>query len=576
MWVTHSGAQTAMPEASRPEVAESLQRCEALGLGGDVSPPYIGELDRGERLVNAARPVLDELHELLTGVRVAVVLSDEAVQVLDTRVADPGLARAFEERGGVAGYSWAEEHAGTSAIALAAMTGRPMYVSGAEHFRRVDHDITAAAAPILDPFDQHVVGTLNLSGPVDAASPHMLASVVQAARSVQQRLYDDASVSDHRLLARFLAERDRAADEAVFVVNERMVLSNGPATALLQAVDRGTLWEQALDTTAGMRGIATDNLLTLRDGRSLTARFEKTDPSCVGTGVLVRVGVSERELAGDRGERRQAPRRVRSARYLEDEVNDAATFTGGILIAGEPGSGKLAAAEELHHAAGRGQLAIADGAKEVLNGVGLLRDIAAAAAEPNTTLVVRHVECLGVSALTMLRTLLADRGSGARIVATMNVDPHHRERPDLADLFPHRIHVPPLRERLTELPEIVATLMRRHGATGQMQPAAIEALARHEWPGNLRELDDTVKAVVASRHTCDITVRDLPRAFTTARPPRKLTRMEHLERAAIQQALAEAGGNRTRAAEMLQIGRATLYRKMRSFGLEELELRDAA
>jgi transcriptional regulator of acetoin/glycerol metabolism len=101
-----------------------------------------------------------------------------------------------------------------------------------------------------------------------------------------------------------------------------------------------------------------------------------------------------------------------------------------------------------------------------------------------------------------------------------------------------------------------------------MQPAALRALALYEWPGNIRELDAVISKVVASRRTCDISVRDLPATHIGAGSPRRLTRMEHVERSAIQQALLEAEGNRTQAAAILQIGRATLYRKIKSYGLD--------
>lgn len=519
--------------------------------------------------MRAARPVLDDLRSLLEDVRVGIALTDADVQVLDTAFTDLSVSDSFEENRGTPGYSWAEEHVGTSAIALAAKNRRATYVRGAEHYWKAARDVTAAAAPIFDPFSEEVAGALVLSGPLSDASPHMLAAVVQAARVVQQSLYEQGSVSDHLLLARFLAERARSGEDAVFVVNESMVLSNGPGTALLHSLDRATLWEQALDSTASMQGSTATNLLTLRDGRSLTARFEKSDPGSVRGGVLVRVTSEEAAPArGDRTRVRRAPARpVR--RYLDLEIARAVSQAGGILISGEPGSGKLAVAEEIHHQLGHAQLAIADAAKD-LNGTGsdLRRDLMAAAAEPDTTLVLRHVECLGLPALTALRGTLGDGAGRARIVATMNADPHRPERSDLGDLFPSRVQVPPLRDRVDELPALVATLMRRHGATGQMQPAAIEALGRHEWPGNIRELDATIKTVVAARRTCDITVRDLPMALTSVVRPRRLTRMEHLERAAIRRALIEAGGNRTQAAATLQIGRATLYRKLKSFGLE--------
>jgi transcriptional regulator of acetoin/glycerol metabolism len=66
-------------------------------------------------------------------------------------------------------------------------------------------------------------------------------------------------------------------------------------------------------------------------------------------------------------------------------------------------------------------------------------------------------------------------------------------------------------------------------------------------------------------HGSELTLADLPVQYH--RGGRRLRRIEHVERAAIVQALAEAGGNRTKAAGILEIGRATLYRKMRVYGL---------
>jgi transcriptional regulator of acetoin/glycerol metabolism len=101
-----------------------------------------------------------------------------------------------------------------------------------------------------------------------------------------------------------------------------------------------------------------------------------------------------------------------------------------------------------------------------------------------------------------------------------------------------------------------------------MLPAAIQALSRNDWVGNISELESVVNAALVGRRTCDLTVRDLPAAYQDVRGRRRLTRMEQVERAAIVSALAAAEGNRTQAARIAGIGRATLYRKMKAYGID--------
>jgi transcriptional regulator of acetoin/glycerol metabolism len=559
--------------ALRPEIAESRRRCAELNLDPHRTAPYIGELARGERIRSAAAPVLDELCSLMQEVSTGVVLVDHEAQVIDLRTRDADLSRYFENNGGLIGSGWSEEHMGTTAIALAIKLRKPIGVAGDEHYLARLKGCTAAAAPIFDPFAaDRLVGGLVLSGREESASPHMLAAVVQAARAIEQRLYDDASPTEHRLLALFEGADGQTAGEAVFVINERMLLCNSAATQILRAVERSTLWNQALDTVAGLSGAPAANLLTLRDGRSLNATFEKADPRSARAGILVRVAAGRSETgASPLRATITAPagKPTAPAPYLQQLIDEDVSPTAGLLISGEPGSGKLATAEAIHRRSGRERLAIVDGATDPVNGgPGMLRDVVATASSPDTTLVIRHLECLSQRALTTLRSLVSHDGRGARMIATMTVAPHACDAPELGDLFPHHLQVPPLRNRLDEFPAIVAELMRRHGAHGHMQPAALQALARHEWPGNIRELESVISMVVASRHTCDITPRDLPASHTTTSSSRRLTRMEHVERSAIHEALMEAHGNRTKAAAILQIGRATLYRKIKSYGLD--------
>jgi DNA-binding NtrC family response regulator len=139
------------------------------------------------------------------------------------------------------------------------------------------------------------------------------------------------------------------------------------------------------------------------------------------------------------------------------------------------------------------------------------------------------------------------------------------------------VRVPPLRKRIEDLPLLLRHFIELLGPdTGRtpshIDPHALEALVLHDWPGNVRELGNVVhRALVA----CDgdrielahlppsIRARvlpEMPRAETAVEVP--LMPLRELERRAIRRALHETDGNMARAARLLGIGRATLYRRL--------------
>ncbi|HYC31747.1 MAG TPA: sigma-54 dependent transcriptional regulator [Gemmatimonadales bacterium] len=144
------------------------------------------------------------------------------------------------------------------------------------------------------------------------------------------------------------------------------------------------------------------------------------------------------------------------------------------------------------------------------------------------------------------------------------------------NVFP--IHIPPLRERLEDLPALVAHLAERgrprHPVT--FTPGALEALATYAWPGNVRELANLVERLgILSAPTVDAgAVRQVLRGG----PPvpvhpsaggRPLTEaLDDYERGLIAAALGQSGGNVAEAARTLQTDRANLYRRMRRLGLD--------
>jgi len=147
------------------------------------------------------------------------------------------------------------------------------------------------------------------------------------------------------------------------------------------------------------------------------------------------------------------------------------------------------------------------------------------------------------------------------------------------------IHMPPLRERKEDVAALVEHFLAKHRYSATAQPAAIseEALKRlteYEWPGNVRELENVVeRAVVLSRGQI-ITSRELPFGDHTdgeredenddVSAERSFFKksVSQFEKDLIMKALKDAGGNRSKAAEMLGIYRRLLYAKIKEYGLE--------
>ncbi|MDQ7086992.1 MAG: sigma 54-interacting transcriptional regulator [Acidobacteriota bacterium] len=138
-----------------------------------------------------------------------------------------------------------------------------------------------------------------------------------------------------------------------------------------------------------------------------------------------------------------------------------------------------------------------------------------------------------------------------------------------------RVALPPLRERLEDLPLLIDHLLERlSGSFGRVRihPAVVPRLASWNWPGNVRELENTLSrlALHATEGTIDLKTleADPELAERFGSTPSDETQLEEVEARAIRRALELTGGHRLRAAQLLGIGRATLFRKIRRYHLE--------
>jgi DNA-binding NtrC family response regulator len=140
------------------------------------------------------------------------------------------------------------------------------------------------------------------------------------------------------------------------------------------------------------------------------------------------------------------------------------------------------------------------------------------------------------------------------------------------------IRLPSLRERAVDIPILADRSLARQAAAHGFEPgakrfsaAAMKALTEHAWPGNLRELESVVLRGVLSSEGRVVTPADLQISQTAAgagnarnRRQKTLAEAERLHILAVLQA---TGWNKRRAAEVLDVSRGTLYRKIEEYGL---------
>jgi two-component system response regulator HydG len=138
------------------------------------------------------------------------------------------------------------------------------------------------------------------------------------------------------------------------------------------------------------------------------------------------------------------------------------------------------------------------------------------------------------------------------------------------------IDLPPLRERLEDLPILVQAFLdefsRQQGKKSlEITPAAMELLYNYDWPGNVRELRNCVESMVVLDKDGRIDAEDVPRYVKQPEEAESSSgvggvNLEEKEKESIRKALALCEGNREKAAKMLGIGERTLYRKIKRYG----------
>ena len=284
-------------------------------------------------------------------------------------------------------------------------------------------------------------------------------------------------------------------------------------------------------------------------------------------------------------------------RRLLDQMAAASATTVPVLIVGEPGTGKRTVARTIHHRGPKGQAPLVPFDCAALPPEVLERELFSEGRlggrldlpEGSTVLLVDVLQ-LPRDLQGRLSEVRDDRR--VRLLATSPTDPEvylrdDRLRPDVYyALTGLTIRLAPLRERLDELPMLAQHILERANLRGErgrlgFSPEAIAVLRAYDWPGNLRELARVVEAAHARGVGDVVEAADLPAAirghlasaYTPPPMPPPVTPLdgllEQLEKRLIEQALQRSRQNKSRAAELLDISRPRLYRRIKELAIPD-------
>jgi sigma-54 dependent transcriptional regulator, acetoin dehydrogenase operon transcriptional activator AcoR len=565
----------------RRSIANSWRRCILSGVSPEVlAPRREAAASPDGQLVRAARPVLEKCADQVSGSSMSLILGDRNGVVLDIWTDDDRLRLLLDGAHSSAGFILDESVAGTNGVGTVLEEQRPVQITAGEHFVNAFQPFTCAGVPIRHPITRQLRGVLNVSCRAEYANNLLLPFALQVARDVEGRLYLDSSRHERLLLEQFLSV-DRRGNRPVVVLNDQVVIANPAAARSLDGVDQACLWEQAahavhsrerqdMELRLDSGDVLASTCRPVTDGHSVIGaviEFDASPGPSATTRAATRSGrvdtsqLELRNLAGRSPAWREACQRALSYR---DSLLP-------MLVTGEAGVGKLALVRAvLESAVPGGGVEVLDASLQPMESGSWLSAIAAAMRGDPKTVVLRHPHALEPAAAQAVCGLIDTAADGVRIVAT-SISGEKVYRPLLDRLSVVVVEVPPLRERLDDVPFLLAEFGRRYSADGtapRWLPDAVQVLSRLEWSANVRQLENLARLMLATRRCGDIRATDLPEDVRGQAPRRPLSHLEGVELKEIMSALRRTRGNKTAAADLLGISRATLYRKVRSFGID--------
>lgn len=599
-------------------IQESWERCYSNGLEptsidkGQILGEY--ELteyyDKYNEFLYYSASILEDVYHSIRGTEFLLLIATQEGYIINS-LGEPSFIKHADNVSLRKGANWSEESKGTNAIGTAIVENKSILVHGDQHFWHDNHFLTCAAAPIHGS-NGELLGVLNLSSYQQNYHPFTLGLVKRAAHSIEQAL----------LLAQIQRQSKNATKDLQFVYDHHpspliTVNKKGTITRLNMAATR------TISCSEQVIGKPVAHVLSPLDSSSESQEKKYSINNQVFTAHMLANEQQDGAYMLLRGTMKQ--KNLLTNRYSftniisqDPQMNEmiaiakkAAILDINLLISGETGTGKELFAQSIHGASLRSEqpfIAINCSAipeslleselfgyeKGAFTGAKSQGQAGKFEAANGGTLFLDEIGDMPLAAqATLLRVLqeqcitriggTSPRPINVRIIAATHKDLQKeidagRFRADLYfRLNGFTINLPPLRNRsdLLVLAEHILAQLPFKRENIQLTEEAKTFIMEYEWLGNFRQLQNILQQAAFLSDQGQITKSLLlslcgPSATTTEKEPiqqpKSISLREH-EKTLIKQVLEQTNGNISQASKLLDIGRNTLYRKIKDFKL---------
>lgn len=610
------------PAGTIPQhIQESWKRCQSKGLNPTTvdKEHIIGEYemleyyDRYAELLYYSSPILEDMYQFIRGTDILLLIASLEGYIIDT-VGDPSFIRHADNVSLRKGANWLEDFRGTNAIGTAIVEQKTVLVHGSEHFCHDNHFLTCAATPIRHP-DGKLLGILNLSSYWQNYHPFILGLVKRAAHSIEQALTlaQNQKQTKKQIDLAFVYQHHPAP---LITINKEgtIIRLNSEAARTVGCSEKDAIGKPISSMISGIDSLpltsAQEQKFSYKN-KVFTTHFIPSDNPDEASVIL-------------RGETQKQKSELTNRYHFSDIIcNDplmneaislakrAAQFDISLLITGESGTGKELFAQSIHGASLRRDkpfIAINCSAipeslleselfgyeKGAFTGAKNEGQPGKFEAANGGTLFLDEIGDMPLAAqATLLRVLqercvtrvggVTPRPIDVRIIAATHKDLNKeieagRFRADLYfRLNGFTLKLPALRER-TDLLFLAEHILSRFPFTNgkpELSEDAKSFIREYDWQGNFRQLYNVLQQAcfLADHHliTKSLLQSLCPTSITLHREEQKrkheLLSMREHEIMLIKQALEQTKGNISHAAKQLNIGRNTLYRKLKAYNL---------
>ena len=585
-------------------------------------------LVENKELILAATPFMNRLYNFVSGTGFLAILCDRNGCILNVIGDELILPKAVESKM-IVGTYMDEIHIGTNAISLVISEKIPIQISGKEHFIKDYYKWTCSASPIKDLFG-NIIGIIGLTGYMKNVHPHTLGMVVAAADAIEKMVEINKYNSMIEISKKRLDTSINAITSGILTcdltgnittMNKQVAKMFGYKENEIMKIKIYDLiqnWNEIMKRLKVKGTFITEDIY-------INSRINKLQYTLTLYPIYdrdnnieeVTLVIQELKKARKLGEKILSGQAIytfekiigKNEKFMEtiDYAKKISESKSTVLITGESGTGKEVFAQSIHNNGTRrdepfiavncgaiprtlveselfgyeegaftgakkggnaGKFEIADGGTIFLDEIG----------EMPTDMQIKILRVIGESAITRIgssKQIPID----VRIMAATNKDLLHEIeignfRSDLyyrLNVMP--IYLLPLRQRRDDIPELVNYYMKK--TSKMLNKRAVDIpeeymkyLMEYDWPGNVRELENEIELIINSEAIKFNFHNKVDEVQNNTFNSNFNISLEMVEKQHIIEVLKAVKGNMTIAANILEIGRNTLYRKIQKFEID--------